>query len=33
MKDNQAAGTELLYSDSIKYGGNEIKMTEIVTKL
>jgi hypothetical protein len=25
MKNNQAAGTELLYSESFKYGGNEIK--------
>ena len=33
MKINQAAGTDLLYSESFKYGGNEKKMTEIVTKV
>jgi hypothetical protein len=33
MKNNQAAGTDLLYSESFKFGGKEIKMTEIVTKM
>ena len=33
MKINQAAGTDLLYSDSFKYCGNEKKVTEIVTEV
>ena len=33
MKNNPVAGTELLYSESFKYGGNAVKnMMEIVKK-
>ena len=32
-KINQPAGTDLLYSESFKYGGNEKKVTEIVTEV
>ena len=34
MKNNQAAGTEFLYSENFKYDWNEIKrMTKILTKV
>ena len=34
MKNNQAAGTDLLQGESFRYGGNEIKnMKEIVNKV
>jgi hypothetical protein len=33
MKIHQAAGRNILQAESFRYGGNEIKWTEIVTEV